>query len=539
MRRELDRRTLFKLGAVGAAVTAGIACERRGAVPEGGEQAAGSGGEVGSFELEEVTVVELSEGLESGRWTSRGLVASYLERIDEVDRNGPALRSILTVNPDAEAIADELDAERQTGQLRGPLHGIPVVLKDNIDTADTMPTTAGSLALAGTIAARDADVAAALRRAGAVILGKANLSEWANFRSERSSSGWSALGGQTKNPYALDRNPCGSSSGSGVSVSANLTPLAIGTETDGSVVCPSNANGVVGIKPTLGLVSGRGIVPIAHSQDTAGPMARTVRDAALLLGAIAEAEGEGTRHADYVRFLDPRGLEGKRLGIWRERFGFHEKVDAVLEEAVEVFRTAGAEVIDEVELPGVRDAGGPEYEVLLYEFKASIAEYLAGRGSDVEVRTLADLIAFNEAHRDREMPYFEQEIFEKAEEKGPLTDSAYSEARAECLRLTRDEGIDKAVAEHSLDAIVGPTGGPAWVTDLVNGDHFGGGSSRAAAVAGYPNVTVPAGFIFGLPVGLSFIGPAWSEPKLLAIAYAFEQATKVRRAPRFQPTAEL
>jgi amidase len=540
----VDRRTLFKLGAVGAVASAGLSCAPAGTGPD---EAVDSTTSVLPFELDEVSVEELQQGMTEGKWTARQITELYFGRIEEIDRNGPELNSIIVTNPEALATADALDEERMNGTVRGPLHGIPVVLKDNIDTGDKMPTTAGSLALAGTIAQRDAFITAKLRQAGAVILGKANLSEWANFRSERSSSGWSGVLGQTKNPFALNRNPCGSSSGSGASVSANLAALAIGTETDGSVVCPSNANGVVGIKPTVGLVSRSGIVPIAHSQDTAGPMARSVRDAAILLGVMAGVDpaDEGTEGAgehvrqDYTQFLDEAGLSGKRIGIYRERFGFHEKVDAVLDASIEAMKAAGAEIIDDVELPGVGEAGGPEYEVLLYEFKTDLEKYLAGRGPDTTVRTLQNLIDFNEANRDREMPYFEQEILIKAQEKGPLTETEYIEAREACVRLTRDEGIDHAVKKHDLDAIIGPTGGPAWVTDLVNGDHFSGGSSRAAAVSGYPNITVPAGFVHGLPVGLSFFGPAWSEPTLLAIAYAFEQATKARRKPEFMPTAEV
>jgi amidase len=541
----LDRRTLFKLGAVGAVTSAGLSCSSP--AGEGGPSGDEPAATVPAFELDETTVAELQEAMGDGSMTARKIAELYLERIEAIDRNGPSLNSVIVTNPDALEIADRLDEERRSGSVRGSLHGIPVLLKDNIDTGDRMPTTAGSLALSGTIASRDSFVAARLREAGAVILGKTNLSEWANFRSERSSSGWSGVLGQTKNPYALDRNPCGSSSGSGVAVSANLATLAVGTETDGSVVCPSNANGIVGIKPTVGLVSRSGIVPIAHSQDTAGPMARSVRDAAILLTAMAAEDPDDPattdvaagRHDDYSKFLDEGALAGKKIGVWRERLGFHERVDAVMESALEAMRAAGADLVDPVELPGVRDVGEHEYEVLLYEFRTNIEKYLAGRGADTTVRTLEELIAFNEANREREMPYFEQEIFLKAIEKGPLTDSAYIEARAACLRLTRDEGIDKAVGEHGLDAIVGPTGGPAWVTDLVNGDHFGGGSSRAAAVSGYPSVTVPAGFVHGLPVGISFVGPAWSEPTILAIAYAFEQVTGARRPPRYRSTAEL
>ncbi|MCP4200744.1 MAG: amidase [bacterium] len=551
----LDRRDLLKLSAIGGAAALVPGC-----MPPKAEESAisggvGSGGDAGerretiggvrTFELEEWTVDQLQEAMGEGRLAAQDIVQTYLDRIEEIDHSGPELRSVLALNPDALRIAGELDSERSAGYLRGPLHGIPVLLKDNIDTADGMATTAGSLALAGTIALEDSTVAKNLRDAGAVILGKANLSEWANFRSERSSSGWSGVGGQTKNPYALDRNPCGSSSGSGVAVSANLAALAIGTETDGSVVCPSNANGIVGVKPTVGRVSRAGIVPISESQDTAGPMARTVRDAALLLNAMASVDSRDPATAaaggpvDFSAVLDEGALNGARIGVWRDRFGFHEKVDAILEESLTALREGGAELIDPIEMPSVGEVGDYEYDVLLYEFKDCLAKYLAGRGNDTAVRSLADVIEFNLANRDREMPYFEQEVFDKAEAKGPLTDAAYLEARTKCHELTRKEGIDRVVSKHRLDAIIGPTGGPAWVTDLVNGDHFGGGSSLAAAVSGYPAVTVPAGFVHGLPVGLTFFGPAWSEAALLALAYAFEQATRVRRPPRLLPTAKL
>ena len=544
----LDRRSLLKLGALGAgAVAANTACapENSPPSPTSTDQAEANPA-LAPFELEEKTVAELQAGMESGQWTSRQITELYLERIEALDANGPKVNSILETNPDAITIADGVDKERAAGLVRGPLHGIPVVLKDNIDTADRMQTTAGSLALAGTFAPKDSFLVSRLREAGAVILAKTNLSEWANFRSERSSSGWSGRGGQTRNPYALDRNPCGSSSGTGAAVSANFSAIGVGTETNGSVVCPSNANGLVGIKPTLGLVSRSGIIPLAHSQDTAGPMARCVADAAALLSIMAgvdpadhaTAASNGKRRADYTAFLDPQGLQGARIGIWRDRFGFHERVEQVLEESLEAMRSAGAILVDPIELPSLDELGDASYQVLLYEFKSDIAAYLASRSEDTEVKTLEDLIAFNEANRDREMPFFEQEIFLKAQEKGPLTDTAYLEAREKCLRLTRTEGLDRVLAEHKLDAIVGPTGGPAWKTDLVNGDSFGGGSSTPAAVSGYANITVPAGFIHGLPVGLSFMGPAWSEHTLIRLTYAFEQATNIRQPPRFLPCIE-
>ena len=536
----LDRRELLKLGALGGATLVTQGCR-------GARAGADESGVTPSFELEECSVADLQAGMRSGRWSAASITEQYLARIEAIDRSGPHLGSILEINPDALAIAGRLDAERARGRVRGPLHGIPVVLTDNIDTADRMQTSAGSLALAGAPAPADAGLVVRLRAAGALILAKTNMSEWANFRSERSSSGWSARGGQTRNPYALDRNPCGSSSGSGVAPSANLCTLAVGTETDGSVVCPSNACGLVGIKPSIGLVSRAGIVPISHSQDTAGPMARSVEDAALLLGAMV---GEDPRdpsstaassrgHPDYTRFLDRGALEGARIGVWRDPFESHERVDAVLEEALAAMRSGGAELVDPVSLDTIKDVREPEYEVLLYEFKHDIAAYLATRGAPTKLRTLADLIRFNDEHAAREMPYFQQEIFLKAEQKGPLTDPAYREARAACLEKTRRDGIDRVVGAHRLDAIVAPTGGPAWTTDLINGDRYLGGSSSAAAVSGYANVTVPAGSVFGLPLGVSFIGPAFSEARLIALAYAFEQATKARRAPRFLPGAVL
>jgi amidase len=505
---------------------------------------------VDDFFLEETTIAALQEGMTTGEWTARSVTETYLARIEQLNLQGPSLRAVLETNPDALAIADELDRERRTEGPRGPLHGVPILLKDNIDTGDRMTTTAGSLALSGWVPPQDSGVAVRLRAAGAVLLGKANLSEWANFRSTRSSSGWSGRGGQCRNPYVLDRNPCGSSSGSGVAASANLVAVAIGTETDGSVVCPSSANGIVGIKPTVGLVSRAGVIPISHTQDTAGPMARTVRDAAIVLGVIAgvdprdpvTADSETRGLADYTPFLEADGLRGMRIGVARRFFGFHEAVDQVVEHAIEALGAAGAVLVDPVDLRPVDRAsasasmGAAETEVLLYEFKADLNAYLAARRPDAEVRTLAGLIAFNERNATDEMPYFGQERLIAAQERGPLSDPGYLAALAAARRLSRADGIDRTMDEHRLDAIIGPTGGPAWVTDLVNGDHFGGSSSAYPAVAGYPNITVPAGEVHGLPVGLSFFGRAWSEPTLIRIAYAFEQTTRARRVPRFLQT---
>jgi len=481
-----------------------------------------------TFELEEATVADLQKRMTAGSLTAHALTGLYLDRIAAIDKRGPALNTVIELNPDAPSIAAALDAERKAKGPRGPLHGIPILIEDNIDTADRMMTTAGSLALLGSIAARDSVVAERLRAAGAVILGKTNLSEWANFRSSHSTSGWSGRGGLTRNPYALDRNACGSSSGSGAAVSANLCALAIGTETDGSIVCPASTNGVVGIKPTLGLIPATGIIPIAHSQDTAGPMARTVADAAILLGALTGA--------DYTKSLDPNGLRGARIGVARDKFfGFSEETDRVMEAAIAEMKRRGAEVVDPADIPTAGKFDDSESEVLSYEFKNDLNLYLGALGPKAPVHSLADVIAFNESHRAQEMPYFGQDLMIKAQAKGPLTSKEYLDALEKDHRLSRTEGIDAVMSKHRLDALVAPTAGPAWCTDLINGDHDPGGSSTPAAVAGYPNINVPAGYAFGLPVGISFFGAANSEALLIKVAYAFEQATRHRRAPQFLP----
>src|SRR5262245_10150686 len=487
--------------------------------------------------------------MRAGKETARSLVEKYLARIEAIDRGGLALRSVIEVNPDARSLADALDKERKEKGPRGPLHGIPVLLKDNIDTADRMATTAGSLALVGARPARDAFLVRRLREAGAVLLGKTNLSEWANIRCSYSTSGWSGRGGLTRNPYALDRNPCGSSSGSGVAVAANLCAAAVGTETDGSILSPSSANGIVGLKPTVGLVSRSGVIPISHSQDTAGPMARTVRDAAVLLGALAgadpddpaTAEGRGRRVEDYTRALAADGLKGARVGVARNYFGTHDAVDAIVTESLAVLTRQGATLVDTSDLPKAEQFSAAETTVFHYEMKHGLNAYLGRLGPGAPVRTVGDVIAFNEKHAEAELPYFGQDLFKKMDAKGPLASYEYQEALAKCRRLTRTEGIDAVFDKSKLDAVVAPCGATAWVVDLISGDRTAGSydAISVAAVAGYPSITVPAGFLFGLPVGLCFIGRAWSEPTLLRLAYAFEQAAKVRKPPRFLPTAEF
>jgi amidase len=537
----ISRRSFLKAsgtaGAAGALASAGTVAGAAGAM-------AATDHDVPSFPFEEATIAELQAAMASGRLSSGRLTHAYLRRIRQIDLSGIQLNSVIEVNPDALDIARELDAERRQGKVRGPLHGIPILVKDNFATRDRMETTAGSLALLGAEVPRDAFVIRRLRRAGAVILGKANLSEWANFRSTQSSSGWSGRAGQCLSPYVLDHNPCGSSSGSGTATAANLAAVSLGTETDGSIVCPSSHNALVGIKPTLGLTSRSGVVPLAHSQDVTGPMARTVTDAAIVLGAMtgvdprdpATADSKGHSYRDYRRFLDPNGLRGARIGVWREGvFGASPEADVIGEAAIADLRRLGATVVDPTDIPGVNDIGGPEFTVLLCEFKDDIAAYLSEL-RNTDMRTLADLIAFNEANAERELRWFGQEIFLQAEATGGTADPAYAEALATSKRLAQ-EGIDQTLDRFDLDAVFSLTASPPWTTDLVNGDHFLLGSSTPAAVAGYPNITVPAGFSFGeLPVGVNFIGRRWAEPTLLKLAYGYEQGTHHRHAPRFVPT---
>jgi amidase len=489
---------------------------------------------------EELSLADIAAAFAQGRMSSQQLTQSYLTRIEKLDRRGPTLGSVIEVNPRALEIASALDDERKTRGARGPLHGVPILIKDNIETSDHMMSTAGSLALAGWYAPKDAPLVERLRAAGAVILGKSNLSEWANFRSTHSLSGWSGRGGQCRNPYATDRTPSGSSSGSAVAVSANLCAVAVGTETDGSIVSPASVNGIVGLKPTVGLVSRRGIVPISHSQDTAGPLARSVRDAAVMLGLMAGLDAAdaasvavGDRfQTDYVRYVDPKGLAGARLGIARKFFADDAPLNAFLDTCIATLKAAGAVVIDPADLPSHGSTGAPEQEVMLYEFKADLNAYLRRLPPTFPVRSLSALIRFNEAHKAIEMPLFDQELLRQAEAKGPLTEKAYQDARAACLKATRSGGIDAVLAEHKLDAIVALTSGPAWLIDTVNGDSDTGGCSSPAAIAGYPHLTVPAGLFRGLPVGLSFFGAAFSEPALIKLGSGFEAVARGRTPPR-------
>ena len=490
------------------------------------------------------SVAELSAMFRHGSLTSRDLTQRFLTRIAQIDKSGVAINAIIELNPDALAIADQRDAERKSGMAVGPLHGIPVLIKDNIGSADKMRTSAGSLALANSTPTRDAFIVERLRAAGAVLLGKTNLSEWANFRSTHSTSGWSGRGGQTRNPYVLDRNPCGSSSGTGAAIAASFATVGIGSETDGSIICPSAICGLVGIKPTVGLWGRSGIIPISASQDTAGPMARSVADAAALLGALTGVDprddatnaSHGKSMTNYAKFLDAAGLKGARIGAARHLAGFNDAVDTRFNEAIAALRGAGATVIDPVKLATAGKFDDAERIVLDYEFKAGLNAYLASLGKDAPVQTLAELIAWNEREKAREMPWFGQETFIRSQKCGPLTDKKYLDARAKCIRLTRSEGIDAAMKKHKLDAIIVPSNQPAWTTDLLNGDHFTGGSTSFAAVSGYPSITVPMGFVGELPVGLSFMARAWEEGKLITLAYSFEQATKLRRAPKFLAT---
>ena len=548
----MNRRTFLRAGVAAGALSATPSLGSSSPSPEPGPRGhspdPASPVQDTAFELSELDVVELQRRMASGQETSASLCAKYLARIDALNHQGAGLHAVLETIPEAQAIAAALDTERKAGTVRGPLHGIPVLIKDNLATGDKMLTTGGSWALAGRPAPSDAFVVAQLRKAGAVILGKTNLSEWANFRSTRSTSGWSGRGGQCRNPYALDRNPSGSSSGTGSAIASNFASIGIGTETDGSIVSPSTNCGLVGVKPTVGLLSRSGIIPISHTQDTPGPMTRTVRDAAIMLAGMAGVDSRDSASTrskayaarDYTASLDPGGLKGARIGVSRKQlFGYNRSADKIAEAAIAVMKDQGAVIVDPANITTIGAIGDPEFEVLLYEFKADLNKYLAGLGPDATVRTLAEAIAFNSRDAAREMPYFGQEIFERAQKKGPLTSPTYLQALEKCRQLSRTQGIDAVMNAHKLDALVCPTGAPASLTDLVNGDHDSGGSSTVPAVAGYPHITVPAGFAFGLPVGISFIGRAWSEPTLFKLAYAYEQATKHRKAPRFLESAEL
>ncbi len=540
----LHRRDFFKIGSLAALATmvpGFTACN-----PDKNKKATVTGtSDNPDFQLSETTIAQLQEKMVSGELSSRKITELYLQRIEDIDKNGPKLNAVIEINPDALAIAKQMDIERQEGKTRGLLHGIPVMIKDNIDTADKMQTTAGSLAMVGSVAPKDSFVAKKLREAGAIIIGKTNLSEWANFRSTNSSSGWSSRGGQTRNPYMLDRSPCGSSSGSGVAVSANLCTLAIGTETDGSIVCPSAINGIVGIKPTVGLIGRSGIIPISHSQDTAGPMARTVADAAAFLGVLTGTDQndeitklcEQNTYNDYTQFLKKNGLNGKRIGIDKSNFGFHKKVDEVINENLKIIEGAGCTLIELEQVILEKFDWDDEMQLLLFEFKHDLNNYLNKRGHE-KMKTLADLIQFNIDNKSTVMPYFGQEIFNMAQEKGDLNSAEYLEIKSRIDKIVRKNGIDRVMNEQKLDAILAPTTSPAWTIDLANGDHYIGGSSGLAAMAGYPNITVPAGFVEELPVGISFYGSAWTEHKLIEIAFAFEQLTNHRKQPQFKPSME-
>jgi amidase len=497
--------------------------------------------------MKEYTINELQSLMEKGSFTAKKITQTYLNKIHEIDKQGPKLNSVIEINPDATEIAEKLDEERNNKKIRGKLHGIPVIIKDNINTSDKMQTTAGSLAFEGYMASDDAFIVRKLREAGAIILAKANLSEWANFRSTRSTSGWSSRGGQTLNPYCLDRNPCGSSSGSAVAVAANLCSVAIGTETDGSVICPSQTNSLVGIKPTIGLVSRTGIIPISHNQDTAGVMARNVKDGAILLSVIAGIDPDDSSTLsqknkiplDYTKYLDKNGLKGARIGIARNFFGNSDLIDTIIEGSIQKMKESGANIIDPVEIKTLDDLREPEFQVLLYDFKDDLNKYINKYGPINSIRNLDDIIKFNIKYKEKVMPYFGQELLIMANEKDSILGDEYKEALEKCHRLAREEGIDLILKEHNLDAIAAPSGGAAWLIDYINGDHSTGGSSSIAAVAGYPNITIPAGYLYGLPIGISFFSGAFQEPKLLKIAYAFEQTTKIRTSPEFLSSIKL
>lgn len=543
----MKRRTFLRAGLASTALVLSPPLGARAEEQNNKDDAGASPVPVKPFEFEETTIAELQEAMRSGRHSAHSITQAYLERIQDVDKQGASLNSIIELNPDALAMADNLDNERRAGRVRGVLHGIPILIKDNIDTADRMLTTAGSLALVGQPARRDAYIVEKLRENGAVILGKTNLSEWANIRSKNSTSGWSARGGLTRHPFALDRNPSGSSSGSGVAPSANLCAAAIGTETDGSIISPAAACGLVGIKPTVGLLSRSGIIPISHSQDTPGPMARTVADAAALLGALTgidprDVATNGSREkavSDYTAFLNASALRGARIGVARNYSGYSEPVDKLMATAIDAIKQAGATVIDPADIATASQLGPAEIIVLLFELKAGLNRYLAERALNDGPRTLADVVKFNEANRATEMPYFGQDRFHEAGAKGPLTTKVYLDALAKNHKLARQQGIDAIAKKFKLDAFIAPSRTPAWLTDLINGDRSSNSCSALPAVAGYPHITLPMGYVHGLPVGISFFGPGWSEPKLISLAYAFEQLTKFRRPPQFLRTADL